>query len=260
MSSTNNEDQVDDDGDLKVKKEEANPFSFKNFMAKSIPETTTNNYNNTSNPYSFNTLDLKLPNVDIPELETLPELEPSELIEKPDTSLIFEDVNTVENIMSLPDDIPLELSDQLAMKDSLISMQQAKIVKLERRLKELIEKEENENSALEKVVQQVEKKLLKATNRALESEKMVEILKQENKELKSQLKVVTSENLTLKQAQSSSVLKENKSKIGEIAGELSHVASAAESSLNQLLAGVNNLRLVASNLESLEKIIEIVDN
>ena len=248
--------------------QKSNPFSYKNFYIQA-PPISQFQLNNKA------TLDVET-NYDI-----LPNLAHENYALLPSDSLDTEnyeeskvDNDSIQKSIlnfSIPDELPSnldnyennsvsnevksveELKEKLASQEIFIRSQQKKIEKLEKKLKELIEKEKTENTALEQVVQQVEKKLELTTSRAIDSEKLVEVLKQENAQLKSQLKLANIYNT------SSERTKSVYTSVNEIAKDLNGAAQTAENSLKALLSGVNHLRLVASNLESLEKISEEIE-
>jgi hypothetical protein len=148
-----------------------------------------------------------------------------------------------------------ELEVKLKIKEDVILEQNKKIAKLEKRLNDLLNKEENENKTLELVVQQVEKNLLKTTERAVKSEKNCESLSNELNEMKAKYKVLNQENLILKNSfiLSKSDLKES---INDVVIKLNRASDNAEKSLNVLLGGCAELRLISNCLESLGKIKE----
>ena len=150
-----------------------------------------------------------------------------------------------------------DLTENVKIKDEIIEEQKNKIIHLEKKIKELINNEENENKTLEMVVQQVEKNLLKTTERAVKSEKNCEALNNELNELKLKLKILSQENLILKK----NLLNNNQDimdSINDIVFKLNNASDTAEKSLNSLLGGVGSLRLIANILESLGKIKETI--
>jgi DNA repair exonuclease SbcCD ATPase subunit len=149
--------------------------------------------------------------------------------------------NTVLHQSEVPSD---NLKRKLKEKQSIINEQSNHIKQLEKTIKDLKKKEANENQALESIVQQVEKNLVKTTERAVESERNNEKLRQEIKQLKA-------ENQLLKS------LKKDENKISSFAAQINSAATQAETSLKQLLTGVDTLRLIAASIESYDKIKEI---
>lgn len=72
-------------------------------------------------------------------------------------------------------------------KDKIIKEQNERIDHLEKKIKQLKLNEANENRTLEAMIQQVEKNLVETTKRAVESERCVEKMKVEIKQLKNQV-------------------------------------------------------------------------
>jgi hypothetical protein len=277
-------DDIFNDDELNDSSEADNPFSFKKFTEQ-IPESFPNIDDKT--PYSNYDL---LPNLSeiIPDINNEIRIDGLNSLGSERHNLRADNFESGSDIdvcslpashkdstlnFSLPDDLPSNLDyfetshaasisnsklidglhEQLEAKEAIISMQQRKIEKLEKKLKDLIEKERTENTALEQVVQRVEKKLELATTRAVESEKLVDILKQENTQLKTQLKLLANENYNVYAEKTKHVY----ASINDIAKELNKAAQSAEKSISFLSSGVDHLKLIASNLESLEKISEI---
>lgn len=272
--------------------EKPNPFSFKNYIKTPPPllpdvnnpideaniadEQTADNADKPAvNPFSFKnfitepTLDEnELPDLNLipppppppPPLNEIPDLEWTTTsvetnINPTSESNVENDSNEEENEVDLVD----QLKNEIKQDKKLIARQQEKIVKLEKRIEELIAKEENENTTLELVIQQVEKNLEEAKLRAVASESTVELLKLELAQLKTQIKTLTAENLLLK-TYNVNIGKNVFKTIYDIAGQINEAASSADATLKHLNSGVSTLRLIASRLESLEKLTEIVDS
>ena len=142
----------------------------------------------------------------------------------------------------------------LKEKQETISEQSTYIKQLEKTIKGLRKKEDTENKALESIIQQVEKNLVKTTERAVESERNAEKLKQEIKQLKLQVLNLSGENQLLKSVQKNA---DTEVKLTQISNQINSAASQAETSLKQLLSGVDTLRLIAASIESFDKIREI---
>lgn len=217
-----------------------NPFSFKNFLSGATAKPDFESV------HDLPDINLNTPSpLDLPEIAQdliIPDIEWSEK-QSTDTSLL-------ENLSFEKK----ELDDD----KKTIEKQRVKIEKLEKKLKLLMDKEENENKVLELAVQQVEKNLEEATKRAVASENTVELLKLETTQLKLQIKSLTSENLLLKTANANLARNTIFTTLNGIADEINEAALAAENSLTYLGAGVSTLRLIASRLQSLEKISEII--
>lgn len=273
---------------------ETNPYSFKNYidenehvkateidlLAAKPPQVLGDDQNN---PFSFKnfiekTSDTGLPNVnELPDVDTPLTLPPPLPLDLPEIAQDFipdldwdNDKHATTSSLSsssaaaaaAPADETRSRIERLEKENAecnkTISKQHEMIAKLEKRLKSLMEKEENENKTLELVVQQVEKSLEEATKRAVASESTVELLRIEISQLKSQVKALSNENLILKATNLNTKRSGLFVTIGEIANEINEAALAAENSLTYLGAGVSTLRLIASRLQSLEKISEII--
>ncbi|KAI4503750.1 hypothetical protein M0802_001153 [Mischocyttarus mexicanus] len=118
-----------------------------------------------------------------------------------------------------------------------------------------------ETAHLEKAVEQVEDNLKRSTRRALSAENTVISLKDEIKTLTTELTLLRLQNRELK----STIDATNKNKcdassgnvdrtVRRMASELRTAASTAEISLRQLMSGVENLRVLASTLENVDRI------
>lgn len=75
----------------------------------------------------------------------------------------------------------------LKEKQQTINEQSDRISQLEKKIIKLKQNEANENKALEDMIQQVEENLVKTTKRAVESERNVDKMKQDLKQLKAQV-------------------------------------------------------------------------
>ncbi len=142
-------------------------------------------------------------------------------------------------------------------KQTIIDRQNEHILYLENKIKKLKEKEQNENKTLEEIIQKVEKNLVDVTKRAAESERTVEKMKLEIKQLKSQLATVQVENQSLKLAQSTKTDEKHKKQLNDFVCQLNATANNAESSLKVLLNGCDQLRLIAQCIDSFGKISEL---
>ncbi|XP_078052730.1 lethal (3) 04053 [Augochlora pura] len=112
--------------------------------------------------------------------------------------------------------------------------------------------EQEEAAHLEKAMEQVEDNLKRSTRRAVNAESTITSLKRE-------IKVLRLENEDLKartgmghkvQCNSPNV----NQTVRRLANDLRNAASSAEVSLRQLMSGVDNLRILASTLENVDKI------
>lgn len=147
------------------------------------------------------------------------------------------------------------LKKKLKEKQMIINNQTSHIKQLEKTIIDLKQKEVNENKALESIIQQVEQNLVKTTERAVESERNAEKLKQEVKQLKLQLVNLSNENQLLRNSQA---IRDDSRLVG-FSSQINSAASQAEVSLKQLLSGVETLRLIASSIESYDKINEVTN-
>ncbi|KAK6634201.1 hypothetical protein RUM44_004809 [Polyplax serrata] len=122
---------------------------------------------------------------------------------------------------------------------------------MESELEHMHKTDQRETASLEYAFQDIESNLKQTTKRALHAEEMVLKLKQENKMLKSENCSLRSENMELRLGNYDSPMssfQDNKNQ--RIAKELRTAANIAESSLRSLLSGIENLRVIASSMES----------
>lgn len=221
-----------------------NPFSFKNFLA--VEETTDTTKPPSPPPLTTTTSLPDLPDIPTPPLPSLP-------LDLPE--IVDEDEDADRHMVSLPSIGPIVVDEN----ERIIAKQREKIERLEKKLRVLMDKEANENETLARVVAQVEKRLEEANKRRVGAESALELARIENAQLKTQVLALSNENRVLKSTAGMASANMGLFKtIGEIAGEINEAALAAENSLTYLGAGVTTLRLIASRLESLEKISEIV--
>ncbi|MBN3299826.1 SDCG3 protein, partial [Amia calva] len=117
-------------------------------------------------------------------------------------------------------------------------------------------KEEKEAQALESMVQSVEQNLQLMTKRAVKAENSVAKLKQEIVQLQSQLEVYRSENERLRAGETATLntMKQNAHMASEYLGK---AANNVETSMKQLMSGVETLCLVSQLVKSLDKISEM---
>jgi transcriptional regulator NrdR family protein len=231
----------------KSKKEEINPFSFKSFLdsAKDVkpPDLTNEIFKREitlPQPKKISLFEDELSaSFDLPEVDFVDKMSPKDDDDDDDDD---EQLNN-------------GINEEIKVKQKIIEQQNKRILKLEIKLNELINKEETENKTLELVVQQVEKNLLKTTERAVKSEKQCEALSSELVELKKKLKIANQENLILKSSLFTNS-QDFKESLNETVCKLNSAADIAEKSLHDLLGGVGTLRLISSCLESLGKIKE----
>ncbi|XP_014219821.1 uncharacterized SDCCAG3 family protein [Copidosoma floridanum] len=113
-------------------------------------------------------------------------------------------------------------------------------------------------SALEAAMEQVQDNLKHSKKRAINAENTVSMLREKVESLNIEIMMLQSENRELREAlglENNSCRNANPSrKIQRLAEDLRHAATTAEVSLRQLMSGVNNLRVLASALENVDKI------
>ncbi|KAK0087484.1 hypothetical protein PV325_000925 [Microctonus aethiopoides] len=115
-----------------------------------------------------------------------------------------------------------------------------------------------ETAHLEKAMEQVEDNLKRSTRRAVNAESAVTALKQEVKALTTEISALRAENRQLRNAVGAGYCDqrppESDKKIRLLAGDLREAASSAESLLRQLMCGVDNLKIISSTLENIDRI------
>ncbi|KAG1690981.1 Serologically defined colon cancer antigen 3 [Nymphon striatum] len=147
-----------------------------------------------------------------------------------------------------------ELDNARALADSATS----KIFKLEKKVEVLQSKEADETASLENMVHQVEKNLQLTTQRAVNAENNVLKLKQEIKTFQTKVKFLTTENELLKVgAQATVTPEEVRSKTSNLSTMLNCAAGEAETSLKQLLRGVDHLRFLATVAQNIDKVTDV---
>ncbi|XP_015186605.1 PREDICTED: uncharacterized protein LOC107071803 [Polistes dominula] len=169
-------------------------------------------------------------------------------------------VESTERRLLLEND---RLRQELDSAHRKINEKSIRIVMLEAELASRKEVDYEETAHLEKAVEQVEDNLKRSTKRALSAENTVTSLKKEIRTLTSELSSLRLENKKLRSA-----INDNKKNecdessenidrtVRRLAGELRTAASTAEISLRQLMSGVENLRVLASTLENVDRIEE----
>ncbi|XP_043492839.1 uncharacterized protein LOC122518161 [Polistes fuscatus] len=167
-------------------------------------------------------------------------------------------VESTERRLLLEND---RLRQELDSAHRKINEKSIRIQMLEAELAFRKEVDYEETAHLEKAVEQVEDNLKRSTRRALSAENTVTSLKKEIRTLTSELSLLRLENKKLKSA--ITVNKKNECDessenmdrtVRRLAGELRTAASTAEISLRQLMSGVENLRVLASTLENVDRI------
>jgi hypothetical protein len=145
-------------------------------------------------------------------------------------------------------------------KQRIIDDQFNELMLLRKQLDKIKHKEDLENKTLEKMILNVEKNLQLTTERAIEAEKSVDRLKVENKNYKIQMQNLEAENLLLKNLShihASSACDSNT--LQKFSVQLNTIANTAEQSFKQLFTGIDNIRLLASAIESFDKIKDLTN-
>ncbi|XP_018317943.1 uncharacterized protein l(3)04053 [Mycetomoellerius zeteki] len=154
------------------------------------------------------------------------------------------------------------LRQQLEASRRQLSEKIERIRSLEAELLSKKEVEHEETVHLEKAMEQVEDNLKRSTKRAVNAESTVTSLKKEIKVLTTEISLLRLENSELR-AGISAVSGQSESNAGAVninrtirrlARDLFAAASSAEVSLRQLMSGVDNLRVLASTLENVDRI------
>ncbi|XP_012528357.1 uncharacterized protein LOC105832183 isoform X2 [Monomorium pharaonis] len=121
--------------------------------------------------------------------------------------------------------------------------------------------EHEETMHLEKAMEQVEDNLKRSTKRAVDAESTVTSLKKEIKALTTEISLLRLENSELRASISTAGQNESNASavnvnhtVRRLARDLFAAASSAEVSLRQLMSGVDNLRVLASTLENVDRI------
>ncbi|XP_014474520.1 PREDICTED: uncharacterized protein LOC106744349 [Dinoponera quadriceps] len=142
-----------------------------------------------------------------------------------------------------------------------ISEKTDRIRSLEVELLSRKEIEHEETAHLEKAMEQVEDNLKQSTKRAVNAESTVTSLKKEIKALTTEISFLRLENSELRagiaaagQSESNATAANMNRTVRRLARDLFAAASSAEVSLRQLMSGVDNLRVLASTLENVDRI------
>ncbi|KAL6434677.1 hypothetical protein ACFW04_006187 [Cataglyphis niger] len=153
------------------------------------------------------------------------------------------------------------LHQQLETARRQISEKTERIRLLEAELMSKREVEHEETAHLEKAMEQVEDNLKRSTKRAVNAESTVTSLKKKIKALTAEISLLQLENDQLRAGTSTAGQDESNTGIANmnrtvrrLARDLFAAASSAEVSLRQLMSGVDNLRVLASTLENMDRI------
>ncbi|XP_032455055.1 uncharacterized protein LOC100121057 isoform X1 [Nasonia vitripennis] len=150
------------------------------------------------------------------------------------------------------------LRNELQIARRQASERSLRIETLEAELLSRGQSDHTESANLEKAMEQVEDNLKRSTKRAINAESTVASLKKEIDSLSIEIMMLQTENRELRAAMgvdSNGCRNTNPDRrIRRLADDLRLAASTAEVSLRQLMSGVNNLRVLASALENVDKI------
>ncbi|XP_072742684.1 uncharacterized protein L(3)04053 isoform X1 [Anoplolepis gracilipes] len=153
------------------------------------------------------------------------------------------------------------LLQQLETARRQISEKTERIRLLEAELLSKREVEHEETAHLEKAMEQVEDNLKRSTKRAVNAESTVTSLKKKIKALTTEMSLLRLENDQLRagtsaarQGESNTDAANTNRTVRRLARDLLAAASSAEVSLRQLMSGVDNLRVLASTLENMDRI------
>ncbi|XP_015119876.1 uncharacterized protein LOC107043083 [Diachasma alloeum] len=149
------------------------------------------------------------------------------------------------------------LRHDLEMSRRQNNEQNRRIQALEAELSSRRAVDHEETVHLEKAMEQVEDNLKRSTRRAVNAESAVTVLKQEVKTLKSEILALREENRELRGAMGvtcNDSKSNSEKKIQRLAGDLRDAASSANTLLRQLISGVDNLKVIASALENVDRI------
>lgn len=152
------------------------------------------------------------------------------------------------------------LRHELEVAKNQLYEKSKRIVGLKVQLAGKREKEYEETVNLEKAMEQVEDNLKRSTRRAVSAESTVTSLKKEIKTLTTEILMLRRENKQLRVEMAAASGNDCGSSsnvdrtIRRLASDLRTAASNAEVSLRQLMSGVDNLRVLASTLENVDRI------
>jgi hypothetical protein len=207
--------------------DENNPFSFKQFLSKTdqfdqLPEFEVVQASNTTS----------CPTTILPEII--------------DTS--FKSVG--------------KKSEELNEAHVIIEKQQKQIQQLEKQVKHLLKKEENDTNQLEIIIRQVENNLKQTEIRAIESENSCNLLKINILRLKEELKAKNEENEQMRKQ-----IETLNGKLTKVCSNLTIKTKAAKNKLlimldevEELFVDTENIRIFLQSFESSNKIQELIEN
>ncbi|XP_034947456.1 uncharacterized protein l(3)04053 [Chelonus insularis] len=193
----------------------------------------------------------------------IPKSLPDFLSDGPIRNRVVSQVESNAPVAAESSDIELNYVNEILKRDLEIARRQIneknrQIQILEAELASRRATDYEETINLEKAMEQVEDNLKRSTRRAVNAESAVTSLKQEIKMLNAEISALRVENRDLRNAVginfSSSRSKEDDTKIHKIANDIRDAASSANSLLRQLILGVDNLKLLASTLDNIDRI------
>ncbi|XP_073233785.1 endosome-associated-trafficking regulator 1-like [Porites lutea] len=143
----------------------------------------------------------------------------------------------------------LKVSNQAREEDKI------RIVSLQKKLTKIEKREADETAALENMVQMVEKNLELTTQRALRAEATVARLKEEIKILKTESVPIATYNQLLDANQCTMSAVRDKARAA--ADQMNAAAKNAEQAISQLLAGVDTVKFISQQLDSIDRITDV---
>ncbi|XP_043288001.1 uncharacterized protein l(3)04053 [Venturia canescens] len=150
------------------------------------------------------------------------------------------------------------LREELKVARRHIAEKMRMIESLKAELSSRKEADQDETAHLEKAMEQVEVNLKRSTKRANSAESAVTLLKQEVKVLTEEVSILRSENRELRSLAGTGCsdyrFPGSDRRIKKLSDELRAAAMSAEGSLRQLMSGVNNLKVMATTLENIDRI------
>lgn len=126
---------------------------------------------------------------------------------------------------------------------------------MQKKLTKIEKREADETAALENMVQMVEKNLELTTQRALRAEATVAKLKEEIKILKTESVPIATYNQLLDANQCTMSAVRDKARAA--ADQMNAAAKNAEQAISQLLAGVDTVKFISQQLDSIDRITDV---
>jgi len=130
-----------------------------------------------------------------------------------------------------------------------------RVVSLQRKLAKIEKREADETAALENMVHMVEKNLELTTQRALRAEATVAKLKEEVTILKTESVPIATYNQLLDANHCTMTAVRDKSRAA--ADQMNVAAKNAEQAVRQLLSGVDTLKFISQQLDTIDRITEV---